>query len=145
MPMRKAMTSRHFWSLFSTIPSLVEEGLPIPRSSDPPPCHALCLLLLTEEAGFWKDLKKILHFYEFSHLIRFLSLCHWKLNVLFVQSNHLIHLLNKLVFCFQNCSVRILFVNSRPSVLNLKSLSRSPEKFIKRVKGKNNFWNRMFF
>ena len=50
-----------------------------------------------------------------------------------------------MVFCFQNCSVRILFVNSRPSVLNFKSLSRSPEQFIKTVKGKNNFRNRMFF
>ena len=102
------------------------------RSANPtiiwPPLLAMpfaYLLLLTEEAGFWKDLKKFLHFYEFSHLIRFLSLCHWELNVLFVQSNHLIHLLNKLirllamVFCFQNCFVRILFVNSRPSVLNL--------------------------
>ena len=28
---------------------------------------------------------------------------------------------------------------------NFKSLSRSPEQFIKTVKGKNNFWNRIFF
>ena len=51
------------------------------RSANPtiiwPPLLAMpfaCLLLLTKEAGFWKDLKKFLHFYEFSHLIRFLSL-----------------------------------------------------------------------